>query len=50
MFQIEISGNDFNDEQSENKYSNILTLLIVQLEISGKDFNNEHQKINLPLL
>ena len=38
---MEISGSDFNDEQSANKQYIFVTFLVFYLEISGNEINDE---------
>ena len=42
VFHFEISGNDINDEHSQNKDFILITLLVFHFEISGISFNDEH--------
>ena len=40
--QFEISGKDFNDEQSKNNPVISTIFSMFHLEISGNDFNEDH--------
>ena len=44
-----MSGNTFKSEQSKNKESIDITLLVSYLEISGNSFKEEHLK-NKPII
>ncbi len=41
VFQFDISGSDFNDEQNPKIPFIIITLEVFHLDISGKDNNDE---------
>ena len=42
VFHLDMSGNDFKDEQSKNKPVILLALLVFHFEISGIDSRFEH--------
>ena len=44
VFQFEISGKDFNNEQLLNRYFILIRLFVFHFEVSGNDDNNEHSK------
>jgi len=44
IFQLEISGIDFNNDLSLNIFLIVVTFLLSHFEISGYDFNEEPQE------
>ena len=50
VFQSEILGNDFNDEQLKNIPNIRVTLIVFQLEILGINVNDEHSPNNPTIL